>query len=81
MLWNTFDSETQPATAGFATSRVKRMTNGALTALIGLSAPMALAQSYVTAIVPTASTTLYTSSAVVSPGRVAVDKADGRSPG
>src|ERR1700722_10386090 len=75
MLWNTLDSEIQPATAGFATSRVKRLTNSALAALIGLSAPMALAQSYVPAIVPTASTTLYTSAAVISPGRVAVDKA------
>ena len=75
MLWNTFDSETQPAVVRFAKSLAPSRTLGALVALIGLSTPSLLAQSYVPVIVPTASTTVYTSSAAVSPGRVAVDKA------
>jgi len=44
-------------------------------AFAGLCAPAVLAQTYVPVAVPTASTTLYTSSAVVSPGRVGVDRA------
>jgi hypothetical protein len=87
MLWNTLDSKTQPAIAEFAQplgtrhstmsslrERRKRLATGCLAALLGLSASAVLAQNYVPAIVPTASTTLYTSSAVISPGRVAVDK-------
>ncbi len=50
--------------AGFSTAAL---------ACLGVSA--AWSQSYVPAIVPTASTTLYTSSTVISPGRVGVDRA------
>ena len=47
----------------------------AIGASICLSATAAVGQSYIPPIVPTAAITLYTSSAVISPGRVAVDKA------
>jgi hypothetical protein len=46
-----------------------------LAALGSIAASTLTAQSYVPPIESTASTTLYTSSAVISPGRVAVDKA------
>jgi Chitobiase/beta-hexosaminidase C-terminal domain/NHL repeat len=75
MLWNIFDSETQPATTGFAASRVKRLTNGAFVALIGLCAPMALGQSYIPPFVSAATTTLFSGASSLSPGQVAVDKA------
>lgn len=46
-----------------------------LVALAAVIVPCLSAQSYVPAIVSTASTTLYSSSASISPGRVSVDKA------
>jgi hypothetical protein len=56
--------------------RAKHVWMRALLPLAIVLSPAAVsAQSYIPAIVPTASATLYASSAVVSPGRVAVDKA------
>jgi sugar lactone lactonase YvrE len=88
MFRNTFDSEIQPAmktlsysprtrraTPAFRGVRLQHVASASVAAALSLSASAVLAQSYVPAIVPTASTTLYTSAAVISPGRVAVDRA------
>ena len=64
-----------PATRPCASARLRELLKAALGLPFLLALPAAMAQTYVPAIVPTASTTLYTSSAVISPGRVAVDRA------
>ena len=83
----TFDSKTQSARKSFASPLRTRWCElssaapclarvvGATLGSLLLPAHAVLAQSYVPAIVPTASTTFYTSSALISPGRVAVDRA------
>ena len=79
MLLNTKTKSAMNRSAGAGAQPLTGLTGRAGAGLLAvaacLSAPAIQAQSYVPAIVPTASTTLYTSSAAVSPGRVAVDRA------